>query len=302
MRRFDLALWSTLALLLLVPAAWSLDAARVLVATLVCALLALAAPVARAQSELTPRDQLRQAFDRTFAQPGVRAIDLSVWRSGRLVARRSFEMALRREGAGSRTLVRFLEPEYLRGHALLVVHSETGASDTWLYLPDERRARRVALAQKGDSFYGSDLALEDLERPDWPRWRAAPDGEEREGGAACNVLLAWPPEDSQYERIRAWIDRERRGVRRLDFFRRGEEQPVKQLRVAIAGAPEEAGYLRVDSIEIEPAGRDGRTRLEIRRMEIDPNLADRVFSAARLEREGEGLFDLLPSDTPREGR
>jgi hypothetical protein len=37
-------------------------------------------------------------------------------------------------------------------------------------------------------------------------------------------------------------------------------------------------------------------------MEIDPDLADRVFSATRLEREGKGLFELLPSNTHREDR
>jgi hypothetical protein len=275
----------------------------VLVATLVCALLAFAAPVARAQSDPPhPREQLAQAFERTFAQPGVRAIDLLVWRGGRLVARRSFEMALRREREATQTLVRFTEPEYLRGHALLVVRSGSGASDTWIYLPEERRARRVGLAQKEDSFYGSDLSLEDLEQPDWSRWQAVNEGEQQEGGVPCRVLLAQPPEESQYGRVRAWIDLERAGVRRLDFFRRGEAGAVKRLRVAMADSAGERGYLRVASIEIEPLGRQGRTRLEVRRMEIDPELADRVFSAARLEREGEGLFDLLPRDAPEEDR
>jgi hypothetical protein len=45
-------------------------------------------------------------------------------------------------------------------------------------------------------------------------------------------------------------------------------------------------------MQLEQIGRDARTAVEFTRMEIDPDLAARVFSAMRLERAGEDLFDL----------
>jgi hypothetical protein len=271
------------------------------------AALALAsAPLALAEAaQHAARAQLERAFDRTFQQPGVRRMALRVERSGRLVAERAFELAHRREGAGTRSLVRFLAPDYLRGHALLLVDDGGGAAaDVWLYQPEERRPRRMGASQKGESFYGSDLSFEDLERPRWARWRVARLGEEEEGGTRCAVADAWPPPGSQYGRLRVWVAAGSGGVARIDFFGRAgadanaRAAPVKRLRVDLAGAVEERGFLRVARIEVEAVGRAARTELRVERMAIDPDIAASVFSATRLEREGEDLFELAE----RQGR
>lgn len=257
------------------------------------------APVAMAQSAAdTARAQLRRAFDRTFHQPGVRLVELRVFRGERVVAHRRFEMAHRSDPAGAQSLVRFVAPDYLRGHALLIVDPEEGPNDIWVYQPEERRPRRVGSAQKGDAFYGSDLALEDLERTRWDRWRIAGWIPIDEDGEACLVADAWPPPDSQYGKLRIWIATRIDGVLRIDFFARGDEgtragaRPLKRLRVDLADAVEEHGFLRFRRIAVEQVGRDARTELVIERIAIDPTIASSIFSAMRLEREGEGLFDL----------
>jgi hypothetical protein len=254
---------------------------------------AMAQPAAEAA-----KAQLRRTFDRTFHQPGVRLIELRVFRGERVVALRRFEMAHRADPAGSRSLVRFVAPDYLRGHALLIVDPEDGPNDIWIYQPEERRPRRVGNSQKGDSFYGSDLALEDLERTRWDRWRIAAWIPVDEDGEACLVADAWPPPDSQYGRLRIWIATRIDGVLRIDFFARGDEgaqasaRPLKRLRADLGDAVEEHGFLRFRRIVIEQIGRDARTELVTERIAIDPTIASSLFSAMRLEREGEGLFDL----------
>lgn len=265
------------------------------------AALALAsAPLALAEAAHDlARARVARAFDRTFQPPGVRRIGLRVARGGREVTQRTFEVAHRREGRGARSLVRFLAPDYLRGHALLIVDAGGGAPpDTWLYQPEERRPRRIGVTQRGDAFYGSDLSFEDLERPDWERWRVATAAAAVEGGADCLVLDAWPPPGSQYGRLRVWLATAQEGVARIDFFGQAgarpeaEQAPQKRLRVELAGAEEEHGYLRVRRIEVEAVGRAARTELVVERLSIDPGIAASVFSATRLEREGEDLFDL----------
>jgi len=263
--------------------------------------LALAsAPLALAEvAHDAARSRVQRAFDRTFQQPGVRGIELRVARGGREVARRRFELAHRREGRGARSLVRFVAPDYLRGHALLIVDAGRGdPPDIWLYQPEERRPRRVGATQRSDAFYGSDLSYEDLERADWERWRVATVESAQEDGVACLVLDAWPPADSQYGRLRVWLATQLGGVARIDFFGRAGarpeagEAPLKRLRVPLSGVEEEQGYLRVRRIEIEALGGEARTQLVVERMAIDPEIAASVFSAVRLEREGEGLFEL----------
>jgi hypothetical protein len=236
-------------------------------------------------------DLMRRAFERTFQQPGVRSVELRVERSGQRVSRRAFDLAYRRDGEVARSLLRFTAPEYLRGNALLIV-DHGGKSDTWLYQPEERRPRRVGTAQKGDSFYGSDLSFEDLERPHWDEWRLARQDDRVEAGRACTVVEALPPRDSQYAKLLAWIDRERLGIARIDFYRTSAAEPIKRLRVSLADAAEERGFLRIAHMEIEQIGRDARTRIDYSRVAIDPELAANVFSAVRLERAGRDLFDL----------
>jgi len=281
-----------------------------LVLFLIGAGLALAlAPSAMAESaSAAATAQLRRAFDRTFHQPGVRLIDLRVSRNERVVAHRRLELAHRSDPSGSRSLIRFLAPDYLRGHALLITEPGDGPSALWVYQPEERRPRRVGNAQKGDAFYGSDLALEDLERTRWDRWRIADRVPIEEGGETCLVADAWPPPESQYGRLRIWIATRVDGVLRIDFFARGDEdtraggQPLKRLRADLAEAVEEQGYLRFRRITVEQIGRDARTELVIERIAIDPAIAASLFSAMRLEREGEGLFGLAERHGREEGR
>jgi hypothetical protein len=266
-------------------------------------LVALALPAAAeaGDDDAAARELLARAFARTFEQPGVRKVELRIARGGRIVARRAFDAAFRREGDGGRTLVRFTAPDYLRGHALLLVDG-AGSSDSWLYQPEERRLRRIATTQKSDSFYGSDLTFEDLERPRWTRWRAAFADELEEAGARRRAVEAVPPPDSQYARLRVLIDPDLVAVARIDFFREAGAPPVKRLHVDLAGLAEERGFLGIRRITVEQLGRAASTELRIGRMEIDPALADRVFSAARLEREGEDLFELAGRGERAEAR
>ena len=258
---------------------------------LAAAPLALAGNDAGAPDGAALADLVRRAFERTFQQPGLRSVELRIERSGRLVSSRAFDVAHRSDGEVTRTLLRFTAPDYLRGNALLII-DRGGRSDTWLYQPDERRPRRVGTAQKGDAFYGSDLSFEDLERPQWVRWLLTPRGPDVEAGRACWLVEAIPRAASQYGKLIAWIDRERSGVARIDFYREGAQEPFKRLRVPMGDASEERGFLRIAHIEIEQLGRDARTRAEYTRMAIDPDLAARMFSALRLEQAGRDLFDL----------
>ncbi len=74
-------------------------------------------------------------------------------------------MAYRRyTEAGKQSLIRYTEPASMRGTAFLTYdYSEPGrADDQWLYLPAQRRARRVSAAERGSSFLGTDFTYENV--------------------------------------------------------------------------------------------------------------------------------------------
>jgi len=91
---------------------------------------------------------------------------------------------------GDRTLLRFSSPADIRNTALLVAESPGKEDERFLFLPALGRVRRIAGAEKQESFAGSDLSYEDIgnrhiadytytfasERGSW----TAPDGARRE--------------------------------------------------------------------------------------------------------------------------
>lgn len=236
---------------------------------------------------------VQRAFDRTLHAPGVRSLELRIHRNGHLVSRRAFDLAYRRDAEGAQSLLRFTAPVYLRGHALLVLGSRDGASDTWLYQAEERRPRRVGATHKADAFYGSDLSFEELEHQRFEHWSLRRLADDDDACAACIVVEATPRRESQYGRIVVWVDRAREAVARVDFHRGADPEPHKRLHVSLDDVAEEDGFLRIVHMRIEQLGRNAWTDVETARMAVEPAIPAEVFSASVLEREGDDLYALV---------
>lgn len=63
---------------------------------------------------------------------------------------------------GDRVLIRFLAPNDIRGTGFLVWEHPKQEDERFLYLPALGRVRRIAGAEKQESFVGSDLSYEDI--------------------------------------------------------------------------------------------------------------------------------------------
>ena len=149
----------------------------------------------------SPLQIVQTAFDRMFNYPSVRSVTLRIHRHGDRVTYRSFDVVYKRIDGLGRTLLRFTEPEYLRGNTLLMLEEEDGRNDTWIYQPELRRPRRVLAGHKGDSFYGSHLSFEDLEHHDWRRFELRRRPDTTLQGKRAFVVEAKTPSDSQYSKM-----------------------------------------------------------------------------------------------------
>lgn len=261
-------------------------------------LILLAAPPAQADDlagtrEPPPLEIVQGAFDRIFNYPSVRSVTLRIHRGGGRVALRAFDVVYREQDGRGRSLLRFRAPDYLRGHALLVIEEPDGRSDVWLYQPDARRPRRVSAARKADAFYGSDLAFEDLVHHDFRRWRLARLPDAVLHGRPCFAIEAVPPAHSHYGRLRAWVERERLALLRVEFFGQDDARPWKTLEIAPDELAEEDGILKPARMWVRQAGRDAATEVVFERIEAHPAIDETVFAPLRLERTGEDLFALV---------
>ena len=251
-------------------------------------LFPFAASASEDASDLTALVQ--RAFDRTLHAPGVRSLELRIHRGGRLVSRRAFDLAYRRAADGAQSLLRFTAPTYLRGHALLVLGTPGGTSDTWLYQAEERRPRRVGVTHKADAFYGSDLSFEELEHQQLRSLVAAParrrrrvalrasssrprrDGNRSTGGSSCGWI-------ARGRRSRAWTSTVARTGSRTSGCAYRSTTPEKRM-----------GSSASHTWRIEQVGRDAWTDVETARMTVEPAIPAAVFSASVLERESEDLY------------
>jgi len=252
--------------------------------------LAVASVGAAAADEPAPAAEvLQDAFDRLFNYASVRRVRLRIHR-GERVTERAFEVAYKRVAGRGSTLLRFSDPPYLRGTALLVLEAPGSRSDTWLYQPAQRRVRRVSTGHKGDSFFGTDLTFEDLEHHDWSRWDVRALAPAERDGLWCRRIEARAQQDSQYERIVAWLEPERPLLVRVDFYPRADRPPAKSLIVPAHEVEAVEGVWLPGRMWFLQAGRDASTEVVFERIERDPDLADEVFSAARLEHGARNLF------------
>lgn len=250
--------------------------------------------------EMGAKELVHRAYERMFNYPSVRHVRMRVRRNGRLVSIRAFDIAFRTVEGRGRSLLRFTDPEYLRGDGLLVIEAGDGTSEAWLYLREAGRPRRVGTHQKGDAFYGTDVTFEDLEHKSGERFSFKRLDDVSEGGNRFFRVEAEPPSDSQYSKLVLWIERERLALARIECYRGASGELLKTLRIPLDEIVEEDGLLKPRRMIVERSGRDGSTEVEFARLEIEPDISPRVLSIEQLQRPSESLFDLVSRHTEPE--
>jgi uncharacterized protein len=135
----------------------------------------------------------------------------------------------RRQLATERRAVLFFDdPPAVKGTAFLSWDYPDPArdDDQWLYLPELRKTRRIALAERGRAFLGTDLSYDDMkketkvEASDY-RWTSG--GEESVDGARCWVVEGIAVDEATaratgYGRLRMRVDAETWMPRFLEYW------------------------------------------------------------------------------------
>ena len=77
--------------------------------------------------------------------------------------RRAFSRLLyERPGEGHKLITKFLSPAEIKGVAALTHENPGSSDDSWLYLPANKRVRRISGANNSASFQGTEFTYEDL--------------------------------------------------------------------------------------------------------------------------------------------
>lgn len=142
---------------------------------------------------------------------------------GDSVERKFTRMVLEDATEGDKIIVRFLSPAEIKGVAALT-HERAGESDdNWLYLPSNKRVRRISGANKTASFQGTEFTYEDLSNLEIQEydWRFVDETTiERDGEEHLVYRVEGVPnyDDTGYSRILVYYHREHWRRERIEYF------------------------------------------------------------------------------------
>jgi len=186
---------------------------------------------------------------------------------------------------GNRVLMRIHEPLTRRGSALLLIQ-KGDRSDMWMYLPELRRTKRISQHSMSGSMFGTDLSYEDFERLQGLGEDADPKklpDQELDGRLAHRIeITPARGEESEYERVVAYVEAERCVPLRLELYEAGD-----RLRKVMSFPPEEIkptkhGFLPY-LIRVEDRIDGTHTDLIIEKIEFDAKIPSNYFSSGKLE-------------------
>src|SRR5882724_12175513 len=133
---------------------------------LVVAAALAAPPLAWAQDADNPREIVRRVVRDSRADDEMVSIKMELIDAKGQVRRRSTSIYTKKRSAEeSSRLIRFHEPPDLARSAILTIEHADRDADQWIYLPAYHAARRVASADRGDTWMGTDLTYEDMTDP-----------------------------------------------------------------------------------------------------------------------------------------
>ena len=142
---------------------------------------------------------------------------------GDSVRRGYTRMALEGKEGGDKFITRFVAPAEIKGVAALTHENPGSSDDNWLYLPSNKRVRRISGANNTASFQGTEFTYEDLADidPSEYEWRFVKELDlERDGEQLPVFQLDAKPTyaDTGYSRITLYIHRDHWRQERIEYY------------------------------------------------------------------------------------
>ena len=223
------------------------------------------------------------AFRNLYAHDHIQVIRLETRSgSGRSMNRR-MQVTRKQSSRPGKALLRFLDPFDVRRTSILLLENDEGSDDLYVYLPATGITKHLSSAQKGDSFFGTDLSYEDLE-PKYAKDYSAKyqdDGSENDPGCKQVVSIPKASAASSYEKMVSCIDPIGGVITWTDFYRRN--RVVKRLEINSESVQEIDSHLIAFEMSVESLNRGTRTSVVTERYESRPAIPERLFSTWNLQ-------------------
>jgi len=122
---------------------------------------------------------------------------------------------IRKNDGEVRVLLRLLQPSDLKGLSLLTVASK-GKEDQWLYLPSDKKSRRILGSNKKGKFLDSEISFEDLSISTYKEFDNKIVKED-----AKQIQIeskAKPDSDSSYGKVVTWVSKPELRLHKVEYY------------------------------------------------------------------------------------
>ncbi len=261
--------------------------AGALVAALACTgALAQGPPVDGADAG---RELMRRVQEMAAAQDEIVELTMSLVDSAGATRQRATTVYLkRRENGRMARVTRFHTPPEMAGAGVLALENADRDDDWWIYLPAYHTTRRIAAANRGDTYMGTDFSYEDLTDLRLDEYEFSLSGRADVEGTDCQVLEARPiasglQAQSLYSRRVYYVDPERLICPRAEFYGR-DGRPLKEARNS---QPVTVGERwRWDRTELRNLRTGHATVIVVKARRWDEPIPERIFTERALRRPG----------------
>jgi len=245
--------------------------------------LVLAGPGTRQAAAATDNTATQIVADMKRAlepdRASIRTIEMVIRGADGAEVRWSARQARRDIDGGHGIVTALVDPESVRGFALLARRAKDGKETLWMYAPLVRRVRRLVGIDRFQAFLGSDFSIGELASFDVIDRNYELAGEEKIDGIAAHKIVERLAEPTPYSKIETWVsvDRHLPIVRRY-YDRAGELWKVARFDdvAVIDGVP----TVLHATIKDEQAG--GSSEMKVSEVKYDSEVSEKLFDPAEL--------------------
>lgn len=182
---------------------------------------------------------------------------------------------LRKNQGGARAMIRLQKPADLKGLSLLTV-ANSGKEEQYLYLPSDKKSRRILGSSKKGKFLDSEIAFEDLAISTYKGFN---NKIVKDDGKLIEIESRAKPEaDSSYGKIITWVTKGDYRIERVDYF----DKSNKLLKRAQFKDYQKVGdgFWRARDVQVVNVQDKRKTRLLVQRVSLKKISDDEVSLAA----------------------
>jgi outer membrane lipoprotein-sorting protein len=237
-----------------------------------------------ARADMTGREVMEKVDDRYTGEDQVAEMTMTLIKSTGRKRVRKVKVWQKHYGEDTRSLMRFIEPADVKGTGFLVWEHEDREDDQWLYMPAQKKVRRISGGEKEDSFMGTDFSYEDIGSHSIDDYSYTLLHEEEYDGVPCYVVRSVPKEGvkKSYSRTVSWVRKDNLVAVKIDFFDTKGEL-LKQL--LVTSLEEIDGIWTERVMEMDNVQKKHKTILSFDQIQYNTGLADDLFTERNLREE-----------------